>query len=44
MLNFLKRLFKGNKKECRDAKGRFTKGYQSGLKRDARGHYVKKEK
>lgn len=44
MLKFLKGLFKENKKECRDAKGRFTKGYQSGLKRNARGQYVKKEK
>lgn len=46
MLNFLKGLFKGNKKECRDSKGRFTKGYRNGVKmlRDARGRYVKKAK
>jgi hypothetical protein len=48
MLKLLKRIFNNKKeikRECRDAKGRFAKGYRNGVKmlRDARGRYVKKD-
>lgn len=46
MLSLLKRLLNKKEKECRDSKGRFTKGYHNGVKmeRDSRGRYVKKAK